>query len=382
MTQTIIQKFKVDFSYPVHFCRDIFNCNNPLLLQTLLSSTSQKSKVIIFVDDGLAIAQPQLINNINKYFQHYCKQLNLLIQPQITVGGERQKNNTESFKQILKILKTVNPCRHSFVIAIGGGSMLDSVGLATSLVHRGLRLVRLPSTVLAQNDAGVGVKNGIDLDNYKNFLGTFAPPFAVINDFDFLHSLPLSYWSGGLAEAFKVAIIKDSSFFKLLETFAPLLKARDENSIEKVIIKCAQIHLNHIATNGDPFEFGSARPLDFGHWAAHKLESLSQYSLNHGQSVAIGIALDVRYAHYKNMIGLSECKHILQTMQNCGLVLNSSFLHKKDKNKKLEILKGLEEFRTHLGGKLNITLPTSIGSSQEIHQMDFELIAHIINTHF
>ena len=252
--------------------------------------------------------------------------------------------------------------------------MLDSIGLAASLIHRGVRLVRIPTTVLAQDDAGVGVKNGIDDGKRKNFLGTFAPPVAVINDFTFLTTLPLPYWLGGIAEAFKVAIIKDAAFFNLLETSAPALSKRNEEMIEPIIQRCAEIHLEHISSNGDPFEFGSARPLDFGHWAAHKLETLSNYAINHGEAVAIGIALDTCYAHLKKMITLEERNRIITAMKACGMKLYSALLKQKTNEGELEILAGLEEFRIHLGGRLTITLPTTIGCSQEIHHMDTDSI--------
>lgn len=375
---TIQQRFQVNYSYPVHFCRDLFNPSNPLLAQSLPSSTAEPTKVIIFVDEGLASAQPGLLPAVETYLSTRRDTLQLMAPPQLTPGGERAKGDEQVFGKLIQTLKELNPCRHSYVIAIGGGSMLDSVGLAASLIHRGVRLIRIPSTVLAQNDAGVGVKNGIDDGIHKNFLGSFAPPAAVINDFDLLTTLPQSYWLAGIAEAFKVAIIKDATFFKLLEISAPLLKSRDEKSIEKLIQHCAQIHLDHIASSGDPFEMGSARPLDFGHWAAHKLETLSDYSINHGQAVAIGIALDSHYACLQSLITQEECERIIAAMQACGLTLQSEFLHQRTAEGQLEILAGLEAFRIHLGGELTITLPTAIGSSREIHEMDFEIIEQAI----
>ena len=121
--------------------------------------------------------------------------------------------------------------------------MLDATGLATALIHRGLRLVRMPSTVLAQDDAGIGVKNGIDHHGQKNFLGTFAPPFAVINDLALLSSLPKAERLGGLSEAVKVAIIRDATFFSELERDADALVAGDLPALRNAIEQSAAIHI-------------------------------------------------------------------------------------------------------------------------------------------
>ena len=186
--------------------------------------------------------------------------------------------------------------RHSFVLAIGGGALLDVVGFAAATLHRGVRLVRMPTTVLAQNDAGVGVKNGINAFGAKNLLGTFAPPFAVINDSRFLSTLDRRDQIAGMAEAVKVALIRDRGFFAWISAHADALAAFAPDAVDHLIQRCAELHLQHIACGGDPFEQGSARPLDFGHWAAHKLEMLTGHAVRHGEAVAIGIALDCGYS--------------------------------------------------------------------------------------
>src|SRR6185312_16684743 len=153
-----------------------------------------------------------------------------------------------------------------------------------------------PTTVLAQNDAGIGVKNGINAFGAKNMLGTFAAPFAVINDGRFLATLGERDRIAGMAEAVKVALVRDAKFFAWLRAAAPRLAAFDRDAVAQSIRRCAELHLAHIATGGDPFELGNARPLDFGHWAAHKLEVMTDHALRHGEAVALGMALDARYS--------------------------------------------------------------------------------------
>lgn len=297
---------------------------------------------------------------------------------EIVPGGERAKNDWNLARHIMNTLADGHLCRHSYVLAIGGGSFLDIVGLAASLVHRGVRLIRAPSTVLSQNDAGVGVKNGIDEHRMKNFAGTFTPPFAVLIDFRFLRTLPQKYWTGGIAEALKVAIIKDRDFFDFLCFNAEKLAERDDRAIKVTIKRCAILHLEHIRTNGDPFEFGSARPLDFGHWSAHRLEVLSNHQIGHGQAVAIGIALDTCYAHHKGMLTSAERDTIINALEKTGLPVWSGLLELKTPSGTLEILKGLDDFQEHLGGQLNVTLPATIGQKVEVHEMDIAIIHEAI----
>ena len=160
-----------------------------------------------------------------------------------------------------------------------------------------------PTTTLSQADSGVGVKNGLNAFGQKNFIGTFTPPFAVINDFNLLATLAPRDKRSGYVEAVKVACIRDANFFDELERDAGQLAAFEPAAMKQLIRRCAELHLDHIATSGDPFEAGSARPLDFGHWAAHKLEQLSDFHICHGEAVAIGIALDVIYSRDSRLAG-------------------------------------------------------------------------------
>jgi 3-dehydroquinate synthase len=232
----------------------------------------------------------------------------------------------------------------------------------------------VPTTVLGQNDAGVGVKNGMNEHGMKNFVGTFAPPFAVLNDFSFLPTLADRDWIGGVAEAFKVAIIKDAAFFYFLCAKAAAIRGRDMAPMKKLVRRCARLHLDHIRTAGDPFELGSARPLDFGHWAGHKLESLSAYRLGHGQAAALGIALDSDYAARRELISPEERQQILDGMSACGLPVWDPLLEQRRADGTLEILDGLAQFREHLGGVLTVTLPQGIGAKIEVHTMDPDLL--------
>jgi len=373
------QTIEVRWRHQVHFTRDVFALSNPLLAEVLQGDPAVASfrvaKVLIIIDEALAQALPALVSEIETYFETHSKVLTLVCPPVVMVGGEAVKNAYFRVSEIHALIDRHHIDRHNYLIAIGGGALLDMVGLAAATAHRGVRHVRLPTTTLSQDDSGVGVKNGINAFGKKNFIGTFAPPYAVINDAHFLDTLPARDKRAGFAEAVKVACIRDASFFAQLESDAPALAEFQPDAMQRLIFRCAELHLKHIATSGDPFEMGNARPLDFGHWAAHKLEQLSEFRLRHGEAVAIGIALDVIYARLKGYLPAPASERILRLLEKLGFDLYASELLHEDENGQCLVLTGLEEFREHLGGELTITLLREIGQGFEVHDMTIPLVA-------
>lgn len=370
MEKSIRQKLRVDFEFPVLFGRGIFQKENSMLADALNRlGEKERHRVFVIMDRGAGNVEA-----VKNYVEDHADCLEWAGEPFVLAGGESLKNGLPSVMRMVDALAEAKLCRHSFVLAIGGGALLDAAGLATALVHRGLRLVRIPTTVLSQCDSGVGVKNGINYAGQKNFLGTFVPPFAVLNDFDFLRTLPQESWIAGVSEAFKVAIIKDAGFFRFLCGAAKSLAARDEVLMEKVIIRCAELHLDHIRNGGDPFEAGTARPLDFGHWSAHELERMTDWKLGHGQAVAIGLALDSLYACRKGWLEEEQLAQVRQGLKDCGFALGHSAMLRRDPSGNLALMRGLETFREHLGGELSITFPKGIGHGFEAHEIDGALM--------
>lgn len=359
------------FRYRVHFGRRLLDPRSPLLAAALTASPEPPPHgCLAFLDAGLVAARPELPAGVESYFSAHADEVRLLLPPLALAGGEPAKNSFDIPRQVIRLARRERLSRHGHILAIGGGAFLDAVGFAAALIHRGVRLVRMPSTVLAQNDAGVGVKNGLNLDGLKNFLGTFAPPAAVLNDFDLLSTLADRDWRAGIAEAFKVAAIRDAAFLDWLIAAAPALRARDEAAMETLVRRCAALHLDQISGAGDPFESGSARPLDFGHWAAHKLESLSGHELNHGEAVAIGMALDLLYAAASGHLGAAEAGRVIRGLRAAGLPVWHAAAALPAPDGRPLLLQGIEEFREHLGGRLHVTLPSPLGRGCEVHDLD------------
>jgi 3-dehydroquinate synthase len=365
----------VPFAYPVIFTRGVFDPGNTVLRDEVARpEPARRHRMAVFVDSGVAEAWPGLGARIEAYVAAHPGTLALVHPPRVVPGGETIKTDLGGIRNVMHEISRWGLCRHSYVVAVGGGAVLDAVGFCASLVHRGLRMVRIPTTVLAQNDAGIGVKTGIDTDGGKNTAGTFAPPFAVLNDLDFLATLSDPDWIGGTAEAFKVAILKDREFFAFLRAKAPAIPARDPAVMERLVVECARLHLDHIRTGGDPFESGAARPLDFGHWAAHQLESMSGYRIRHGQAVAAGIALDSCYARAMGWLDGGELGSILDALEGAGFALWYPEFDRRGADGSREILDGLRTFREHLGGELCVTFPDGIGSRREVGAIDTALV--------
>jgi 3-dehydroquinate synthase len=369
----------VSFRHRVLFTRNVFDPGNRALKEVLVNGENRdRHNVLVVLDESLAVAQPDLTRKIEAYFAAFADSLKLVCPPMIMEGGERVKNSYFHVSEVHSHIDRYHIDRHSYVIAVGGGAILDMVGLATATAHRGCRHVRIPTTTLSQDDSGVGVKNGINAFGKKNFIGTFAPPFAVINDFELLASLSPRDKRAGYVEAVKVALIRDRDFFETIERDADRLRDFELEAMQRLIQRCAELHVNHIATSGDPFECGSARPLDFGHWAAHKLEQLSDYQLRHGEAVAIGIALDVIYSRKMGYLDAGSADRVLALLERLGFELFANELLNVESENNLMVLKGLEEFREHLGGQLTITLLKAIGQGFEAHEMNFPKVIESI----
>jgi 3-dehydroquinate synthase len=375
----IERNITVTWKHQVHFTHGVFDPANHLLRDVLgQGGPREQHKVLVVLDESLAQAQPSLGPQIEYYFAAYAETLDLVCAPLVIEGGERVKNSYFHVSEIQSAIDKHHIDRHSYIIAVGGGALLDMAGLAAATAHRGVRHVRIPTTTLSQDDSGVGVKNGINAFGKKNFIGTFCPPFAVINDFTLLATLAPRDKRAGYVEAVKVACIRDAEFFTAIERDAEALAAFEPAAMQRLIYRCAELHLNHIATSGDPFEFGSARPLDFGHWAAHKLEQLSDYKLRHGEAVAVGIALDVIYSRNMGFLDAASAERVLTLLERLGFDLFANELLNVDSDHNLHVISGLMEFREHLGGELTITLLRSIGRGFEVHEMNLPKVVEAI----
>lgn len=360
-------RYDIDFSVPqVHrlrFTRDCFGDDFPTLLELLHPSSHGLARVQVWLDQGLANWEPSLPDRIATQLDQSVG-VELVGEVELLPGGETVKNDPSYVEHLLSSFNGYELDRRSYVLVVGGGAVLDTVGYAAAVAHRGIRLIRVPTTTLAQADSGVGVKNAVNWFGKKNWKGCFASPWAVVNDERLLAGLSDRDFCCGFSEAVKVSLLKDREFFQFLSTSAESIAARVQPHTRQAIRQSVLLHLWHIARGGDPFESCEARPLDFGHWSAHKLEAITNYSLRHGEAVAIGVAVDVAYSHLRHDLPLDVTERTLATLQQLKQPIWHSALCED------VIFDGLEEFRQHLGGELTITLVEELGKPINVHAID------------
>ncbi len=371
-SQSLSFPITLQHEHRLFFTRDVFAPENLTLAQVLTPREAGEKKVraLVFWDAGLDKAFPGFAAKITAWFAARGDTLALAAAPVALAGGEQVKNDFSQLERIWQAVSDSGLCRHSYILAIGGGAVLDLVGFAAATAHRGIPLVRLPTTSLSQGDGGVGVKSGVNFFGKKNWLGAFGVPHAIVNDLAVLHGLPPRDRRAGLIEAVKVALIRDAEFFEFIAARVPQLAQFEPEAYEAVIRESARQHMEHIATAGDPFERGSARPLDFGHWAAHKLEQLSEFRVSHGEAVAVGMAIDLIYARRTGLLPEVHAERILSVIQGLGFELFAPVKEIRGPQGRQDMLDGLEEFREHLGGRLSIPMIRAPGVRLEIHEMD------------
>jgi 3-dehydroquinate synthase len=350
----------VPFRHRVTFTRGALEAGNPSLADALAGS----ARCIAFVDEGVAQAHPEFGARLAAYLRARDGMPELACVESVP-GGERCKRSMEVPDRVVQAVDRHRIDRQSCVIAVGGGAVLDAVGFGAAIAHRGCRLVRMPTTTLSQDDAGMAVKNGINAGGKKNFVGAFAVPHAVLCDEALLESSPGWSWLGGFSEAVKIALLRDQGLFERIERNAAAIVARDMAAAMPVVVRSAELHYRHIVLGGDPFEVRSARPLDYGHWLAHRLEGLTDGELPHGQAVSIGVAVDTMYSVQAGLLDPSAGARVLGVLRALGLPTSHPLLADLS-----AVESGLEEFREHLGGRLTVTLLRGIGESIDVHAVD------------
>ncbi|QDT37566.1 3-dehydroquinate synthase [Stratiformator vulcanicus] len=357
--------FSVPFQHRLRFTADVLGSDEHVLLDLLEGSEGKTPRVQFWVDEDVAAANPGLEQRLELFGERHSDRVIATGNVQFVPGGEAVKNDIHILERMLKCMNAADLDRRSYVVVIGGGAVLDAVGFAAAIAHRGIRLIRLPTTTLAQGDSGVGVKNSVNLFRQKNWIGTFAVPWAVINDEALLSTLPDREFVAGFSEAVKVSLLKDAAFFDRVCEGAAAIRERDMEVARPIIRDSAVWHLKHITRGGDPFEALEARPLDYGHWSAHKLEVMTDFAVSHGEAVGIGVAIDTVYSSLKHGLSETDANRVLDCLQDLGLPLSHPMLSETGL-----LFEGLEQFRQHLGGRLTITMLDGVGRPINVHEID------------
>ncbi|PLR50215.1 sedoheptulose 7-phosphate cyclase [Chimaeribacter arupi] len=265
--------------------------------------------------------------------------------------------------------------RGEVVIGIGGGVLLDVVGFASSLYRRGIPYIRIPTTLMGQIDAGIGVKTGINHGDYKNRLGTYFAPSSALIDPMFLQSLDQRHIANGVAEIIKMALIKDRTLFELLEAMSSHLTpesfSSDDDVMKEIITRSIAGMLAELEPN--LWEAELARCVDYGHTFSPSLELLANPGLLHGEAVAVDMALCVALANGRGLLTPEETDRALSLIQKSGLPLSHPVFN-------LHLLeKALSDTIKHRDGLQRIPLSDGIGNVVFVNDLTLNELANALN---
>lgn len=271
----------------------------------------------------------------------------------ITIPDGEEYKNTASVEQILQQLFSSKLDRKSTLIALGGGVISDITGFCASIYERGIDFINIPTTLLAQVDASVGGKTGVNNRFGKNLIGSFYQPRAVYCESRFLSTLPAREFAAGVAEVVKMAVCFDGELFEFFETHD--LKSADE--ISHIIARCVAIKADVVAR--DERESGIRAALNYGHTFAHAIEQSTNYTrFLHGEAVAIGMAMANAFARRLGKLSGEQEEKIRAVLQKFALPVEFKikdidafyelfFLDKKSENGKIKFIlpDGIGKFR-------------------------------------
>ena len=273
-------------------------------------------------------------------------------------AGERYKSIGTALK-LIDWLVAAGMKRRDVIIALGGGVVIDTVGWAASIFMRGVPYINVPTSLLAQVDAGLGGKVGVNHAEAKNLVGGFHQPQAVVSPIEALRTLPPRHVTNGLSEVLKKAVIASPELFNLMEAQARELVDGDQDLLLRIVYAATQIKTTLIYR--DPFEECLERPLNYGHTVGHAIETATSYGpLLHGECVAIGMAAAVKLARHRGLLLPAVADRMLRVQQSLGLPLSMS-----DAGVEVsfdDVISALEKIRAVRGGKLRFVLPVDVGT--------------------
>ncbi len=277
----------------------------------------------------------------------------------VVMRVDERRKQMPAVQKLCRIAAEFKLDRHGAFVAIGGGVCSDIVTLAASMVRRGVDHVRMPTTLIGQIDAGIGIKGAVNLEGLKSFVGTFHPPAAVLVDPEFLRTLPAARLRQGLSEIIKMALVRDAELFARLEAQGEaLLHERFQAPIgaREVIARSIQLMLEELQNN--PFEDqGFERLVDFGHTFSPTLEARSRFSISHGEAVAIDMALSAAIGVELGLCPAPAARRIVTLLARLGLPVSSPLMD-------LALCReAILSTSAHRGGRLNLVVPTRIGAA-------------------
>jgi 3-dehydroquinate synthase len=260
--------------------------------------------------------------------------------------------------------------RGTVIVALGGGVIGDLAGFVAATYMRGMPLVHVPTTLLAQVDSSIGGKTAVNHGQLKNQIGVFYQPSAVFSDISVLKTLPPGQISNGLAEAIKSAVIGDRRLFELLERRMPQILGLDEKTLETLIVHTARVKTWIV--NRDERDNGLRNVLNFGHTTGHAIETVTRYRVNHGTAVALGMIAAGRISRRLGLFSQSDLARLTGVILAAGLPTSLADLNIPD------VIDAIKHDKKVSAGRVKFILPTRIGKVIATDRVNLEMVAQAL----
>lgn len=276
------------------------------------------------------------------------------------VGGEACKR-WDMLQNVLEQMAALQILRRGDALyALGGGSVLDLVGFAASIYRRGVPLTKLPTTLIGQVDAAIGLKNAINMGGAKNLVGSFAPPYSVLLDFSLLDTLPARHWSNGIAEIIKLGLVTDAALIHELTGAGTQPAAPEGSTLRRALRRAIAGMVAQLSAN--PYEKSLQRAVDFGHWLSPQLE-MADCALLHGEAVAIDMAVSLTVALQRGLLARDDWSGATRLLSSWRLPLTHRAVNETS------IQDSLERTARHRGGVQNIPLCVGLGRHEFVDDL-------------
>ena len=290
----------------------------------------------------------------------------------LTVPEGEESKTLKTADMLYAALNTFKAERTTPIIAFGGGVIGDLAGFVAATYKRGMPLVQIPTTLMAQVDSSIGGKTAIDHAGIKNSVGAFYQPLLVIADTAALHTLPEVEIRNGLAEVIKYGVIGDSTLFKYLETNMQAILDRDNTKLETIVARSAAIKARIVGR--DERDTGDRNLLNFCHTIGHGIESASDFTVSHGQAVAIGMLLAGSIAVRLGTFDGGSLDRLKRLINKAGLLAEKALPSSE------RIIEAISHDKKIMNGKLRFILPRSIGHVFISHQVDIRMIKEALES--
>ncbi len=300
-------------------------------------------------------------NNVHRIYGRFWNGF-----PTLIIGTGEQEKSMDTVARLCRQLLDLQTDRSGFIVGVGGGVVCDVTGFVASVFMRGLRFGFVPTSLLAQADAAIGGKNGVNLDGYKNIIGTFSLPEFILSDPEVLTTLPEAEISNGFAEIVKHALIADHDLFGYIEDHADKIRQLHPEVINHLLMRSAAIKSEIVAL--DSREHGQRRLLNFGHTFGHAFENVG--GLPHGAAVSVGMMIAARYSAKRSLLTSGQVERIGDLLRRLGLPVGISLPAD-------EVLRAIQTDKKREQSHLHFVMLRDIGSGI-VEKLSLEEIKSIL----